>query len=258
MAQVVIPLNAFSDEKGLKKDIDFYITIIANSNANGIEIRKELLNSSSITHDLQKIHHTLKNHHLLTVYSAPIPLWKENYSLNEEGAQTAMEEAKQIEAKWLKLPLGHFDVQKSNLKPLTNLLDQYPTVRLLIENDQTREGGRINPLFQFFQQAEKQSVPVHMTFDVGNWVYTNENACDAAALLSPYVSYYHVKHVIPQNHRLLTVPINDGNKELWKEINDVYFSTVPKALEFPIFPDSPSINRYIEIINGDHAERVSS
>ncbi|MTT32404.1 sugar phosphate isomerase/epimerase [Terrilactibacillus sp. BCM23-1] len=257
MSQVVIPLNAFSNEKGLEKDLDFYITIIANSNADGIEIRKELLNAASLTHDLQQIHNTLKDHHLLTVYSAPIPLWKEDTSLNEERVSAVMEEAKQIQAKWIKLPLGNFDIQKSNLKALSNLLDHYPTIQLLIENDQTREGGRIDPLFQFFQEAEKQNVPVHMTFDVGNWMYTNEDAHKAASLLSPYVSYYHVKHVIQQNQKLLTVPIKNGN-ELWKEINDVYFSAIPRALEFPIFPDSASINRYIEIINGDHAERMSS
>ncbi|WP_445489047.1 hypothetical protein [Niallia sp. 03133] len=258
MSHVFIPLNAFSDENGLQYDIHFYISTIASSNADGIEIRRELLNSFSFKKDLQNIYYTLKQHSLFTVYSAPIPIWNKDYSLNEAAVAAVMEEANIIRAKWVKLPLGHFDDQKSDLQALHLFLKKYSEIQLLIENDQTMEGGQVKNLLAFFKNAEIYPIPVKMTFDIGNWMYLQENAADAAALFASYVSYFHLKHVVKKKNEWITVPIPNEEDALWKIVDKTYFPFIPKALEFQLAPTVSEINSYIDLIKGNKEERAKT
>lgn len=255
MSTIFIPLNAFSNELGLPKDLDFYISVIAKSDADGIEIRRELLDPLSIHNEIKKIITSLASYNLQIIYSAPIPLWKEDGSLNEKLLIDIFEECKLLQSPSLKLPLGHFHQENSNFDALISLLKKYSTVKLLIENDQTEEGGQIKNLLAFFQKADKKNIPVKMTYDIGNWTYLEEDALHAASLFSPYVAYYHLKHVIRSNNSLITVPINKEQQLLWKTVDQHYFSDMPKALEFPLNPIVAEINSYIELVKENDVER---
>ncbi|PKG22522.1 sugar phosphate isomerase/epimerase family protein [Niallia nealsonii] len=255
MSTIFIPLNAFSNELGLQEDIDFYISIITKSNADGIEIRRELLDLLSIHNEMKKIITSLASYNLKSIYSAPIPLWREDGSLNERSLTTLFEECKLLQATSLKLPLGHFHHENSNLDAFHSLLQKYSTIKLLIENDQTKEGGQIKNLLAFFKETDKKKIPVKMTYDIGNWIYLKEDALHAAALLSPYVAYYHLKHVIQSNNSLITVPISKEDQALWKTVDQHYFSNIPKALEFPLNPIASEINSYIDLVKENEVER---
>lgn len=249
MADVFIPLNAFSVNENLPEDLYFYISMIADSKADGIEIRRELMRTESIHSDILKISQLLPCSSLSTVYSAPIPLWNEHSLLNEKYVTMLLEECQILNANWLKLPLGHYQVNKSNLFLLQTILNQYKNIQLLIENDQTLEGGTIHHLLSFFENASKEGVWVKMTFDLGNWAFLHEDAQKAALLFKSYVAYYHLKHVIKKGHQLITVPVSTEEKALWKEV-EKEFPLVPKALEFPISPSVNELNRYIDIVKG--------
>lgn len=255
MSTVFIPLNAFSNEFGLQEDIDYYISLIAKSHADGIEIRRELLDSSSIKNEIKKISTRLKDCSLFTVYSAPVPLWKEDHSFNEETLTTIFEECKLLQAPWLKLPLGHFHNENSNIDALSLFLQKYSSIELLIENDQTIEGGKIKNLFAFFKRVDKSKLPIKMTFDIGNWIYLEEQPLEAAELFAPYVCYYHLKKVMGQNNQLVAVPISIEENPIWKTVDEKYFSNLAKALEFPLKPVVSEINSYIDLVKEKDIER---
>lgn len=247
MKNVIVPLNAFERIEVLENGQASYVRLIAESAAFGIEIRRELLLVPIQNQQLEQIRDEINTYGLFTVYSAPIELWNEDYQLNTEGLTKIFQEGISIGASWIKVSLGHFGKEESDMIELNHFLNQHPEIQLLVENDQTLYGGNISNLKAFFERAVELHVPVKMTFDAGNWDYTGQDVQEALHMLAPYVIYLHLKQVEEQNSELVTVPLEKEGNNSWKKVMDHFPEEMVKGLEFPIEPKEKT-REYIGLV----------
>ena len=249
MKNVIVPLNAFDSNDVTTNGQASFVKLIAESGAYGIEIRRELL--PAVVLPLGKIKREIDRYGLFTVYSAPIECWKEDYQLNEDQLSNIFQEAVILGAHWVKVSLGHFQQDKSNIAELGRFLAKQKGLQLLVENDQTPHGGNVQHLQAFFESAVDQNVPVKMTFDTGNWYYSKQDVEEAVQKLAPYVSYLHLKQV---TETLETVPIEREGEHSWKQVMSSFPADIVKALEFPIVPKEKTKD-YIQMITDMSRER---
>jgi len=242
MQNVVVPLNAFDRFEVLEKGQAAFIETISLSGAAGVEIRREL--TTGRARELEDIQSEINKYKLFTVYSAPIELWKQDHHLNEAELTEVFQEGLALGADWIKVSLGHFEQEQSNIAELALFVKQHKT-QLLVENDQTPHGGNINRLAAFFESAKAAGVPVKMTFDAGNWYYSGQDVEEALQKLAPYVSYLHLKQV---EQGPITVPLEKTGNTSWIKVNQQFPSSIMKALEFPIEPKE-RMKEYISLIN---------
>ncbi|MEH7095180.1 sugar phosphate isomerase/epimerase family protein [Neobacillus vireti] len=242
MKNVIVPLNAFDSIDVTTNGQESFVKLIAEAGAYGIEIRRELLPEAVLP--LGKIKREIDRYGLFTVYSAPIECWKEDCQLNEDQLNHIFQEATILGAQWVKVSLGHFQQNKSNIAELGKFLKKQKEIQLLVENDQTPHGGSIHHLQAFFESVVDQNVPVKMTFDTGNWYFSNQDVEDALQKLAPYVSYLHLKQV---TEKLETVPLEREGDHSWKLVMSSFPADIVKALEFPIVPKEKTKD-YIQMI----------
>lgn len=250
MQNVIVPLNAFDRVQVLEKGQTSFINLIASSGAFGVEIRRELFLEEKPP--LEGLRHEIQHYQLFTVYSAPIELWKKNHQLNEQELSMIFEEGKRLGAKWIKVSLGHFDKVQSNVNQLRTFLNEQPEILLLVENDQTLHGGNVTNIKSFFESATEQDVQVKMTFDAGNWYYSNQDVDEALSQLSQYVLYLHLKQVDQDNGELVTVPLQKNIGHSWERVMNSLPSHLVKALEFPIQPKERT-KEYIQMMTESEA-----
>lgn len=246
MNSIIIPLNAF-ETTGFQHAM---IGKIHEQQVHGVEIRRELM--KKVDQEIALIAEELKTYPLFTVYSAPIELWRENGELNTQELKVILEEAVSLGAQWVKVSLGFYQPQ-SPMTDLQQLLEAFPALRLFVENDQTSHGGNIASLHAFFDNAYE--VPVSMTFDIGNWLYVDEQPQKAIKMLRSFVGYIHIKHVIKSSGKLVTTAISNDSNEMWKDILKGFSHSIFKALEFPI--DEPEqIPGFISLVQAAEQEEV--
>jgi len=245
MQNIIVPLNAFNRVEVLEKGQISFIKLIANAGAFGVEIRRELFLEENPP--LESLKHEIQQHQLFTVYSAPIELWKKNHQLNEQELSLIFQEGNRLGAKWIKVSLGHFDKDQSNLSLLRSFLKEQPEIQLLVENDQTSHGGNVANLKSFFESATQDDVPVLMTFDAGNWYYSKQEVDAALCQLSQYIIYLHLKQVDQDNGELETVPLQKNIGHSWEKVMNSLPSHLVKALEFPIEPKERT-KEYIQMM----------
>lgn len=250
MQNVIVPLNAFDRVEVLEKGQTSFIKLIASSGAFGIEIRRELFSEQDPPLDSMK--QEIEQHQLFNVYSAPVELWNANHQLNEQELTAIFEEGKKLGAKWIKVSLGHFSKEQSNVSHLHFFLKQHPEIQLFVENDQTLYGGNVSNLKSFFESASEQDVPVKMTFDAGNWYYSKQDIDEALSQLSQYVQYLHLKQVDMKNGKLVTVPLQKNIGHSWEKVMNSLPSDLVKALEFPIQPKERT-KEYIQMMTESEA-----
>ncbi|XZF76978.1 sugar phosphate isomerase/epimerase family protein [Bacillus sp. AL-1R] len=246
MGNVIIPLNAYKNEMITVEEHESLISAISEAGADGVEIRKELLSPEDF--DFRALHELVRRYNLFIVYSVPIPLWKEDGGLNKENVMQAINESRELGAMMVKFPLGWFRNEASYLKELKTLMREYATeIKLFVENDQTNYGGNIQNLLSFFENASNLGVPVKMTFDVGNWMYTGEDVFEAIKKLEKYTEYVHLKHVEEKNGQLISLPLPIQKNAKWKKILSYFSNDLPKALEFPLEPGNMT-EQYVDLI----------
>ena len=254
MKNVIVPLNAFDSVEVIKNGQESFVKLIAESGAFGIEIRRELLPKPVHERQLELIRDEIGAYRLFTVYSAPIELWNENHQLNKEELTEVFQEAIALDADWIKVSLGHYHQEDSDIVKLNNFINQHQGFQLLVENDQTLYGGNVGRLKSFFESADVLNVPVKMTFDTGNWYYTSQDAVEALHQLAPYVIYLHLKNVEKKGDELITVPLEKEGNHSWKTVINHFPAEMVKALEFPIVPKE-KMNEYIRLISDISRER---
>lgn len=250
MNRVIIPLNAFDRKEVLENGQLSYISMIKESGAYGAEIRRELFSEQELP--LKQMREEMAGS-LFTVYSAPVELWKMNGTLNKDEILKINEEALLLGASWVKVSLGHYIKGVSDLEKLNQVLHQFDSIDLLIENDQTVHGGNAEILRSFFESASIAGVPVKMTFDTGNWLYTNESPIEAFGMLKEYVAYLHLKNVVSSGNGFITTELSNSETTDWRMIAKQLPVNLPRALEFPIDP----VSRLKEFIGMVHPTKTN-
>jgi sugar phosphate isomerase/epimerase len=204
------------------------LPIIAEAGADGVEIRRELLTSTQPDH-LTSLADAIAANGLMACYSAPETLCLLDGSLNPQIPELLLE-AHRLNARWLKLSLGHFQ-ENFPANRLRQWLAESP-VALVVENDQT-PGGRLAPMARFRDACRQHQLPVSLTFDMGNWLWVDESPEQAARQLAPAVGYVHVKAAAPGNHGWRALPPDEAG-ERWAALLNLLPTDVPRGIEFPL------------------------
>lgn len=201
---------------------------IKKSGADGVEIRHELLLDSD---NLIDISNKIKSLDLFSVYSVPMPLLNELGHVDLVNVQKYINEAEILSARFLKLPLGSLS-NRTDLAGLSSLLAN-TNVRLVIENDQTVEGGRVAPLITFFGLVVANRLPIEMTFDMANWHWLEEDAFAAAQALASHVAYIHVKASQKHQNKVKAIALDDSDGR-WEDLIALLPKHVARGIEFPL------------------------
>lgn len=209
-----------------------FVELLAKAGAQRIEWREELLTAE----DPRELARAIEQQGLEAVFSSPLQLWGAGQSQPNPQLASTLKRAQSFGAKWLKVSLGHF-TDNNDLHSLASCLAQHP-VQLLVENDQTLQGGRIEPFQRFFAQIEQHNLAVQMTFDIGNWQWQDQSAATAARLLGRHVGYVHCKAVTRRaNSTLVAIPPGPNDLHLWEQLLQHMAQGIPRAAEYPLQAD---------------------
>ncbi|MDB5983267.1 MAG: endonuclease [Pseudomonas sp.] len=224
---VSISLSSFGADLVRERGQASFVPLLANAGATRIELREELFSE----HNPEPLALAIAAQGLECLYSSPQELWVGG-QLNAELESTLLR-AKAYGAQWLKVSLGHFS-DNCDLAALAECLAHHP-VRLLVENDQTVQGGRIEPLRRFLAKVDELNVPVGLTFDIGNWHWQEQSAISAAKQLGRYVEYVHCKAVARNAQgKLIAIPPGLSDLHLWEQLLKQFSHGVPRAIEYPL------------------------
>lgn len=220
------------------------LPIIADAGADGVEIRRELLSQKELN-QLPALASSIEAHGLLACYSAPEPLCLDDGSLNPR-LPALLEEARTLNALWLKVSLGHYQ-QKAELERLRGWLEE-SGMALVVENDQT-ECGQLAPMQRFKAACTVLNLPVTLTFDTGNWLWVGDSPEEAARHLAPAVSYIHVKAAVPHHDRFRAIAPDQAD-ERWLSLLNALPPDAPRGIEFPLEGDDlTAVTRhYVELL----------
>lgn len=222
------------------------IPIVAAAGAAGLEIRRELFAELP---DFDELHDLLLKHKLFSVYSAPIELFRKDGSLARDELDQVMGEAQQLQSRFVKVSLGHFS-PSSNMLDWSRFVAKAP-VPLLLENDQTAHGGKLESIANFLAVCSGTGVPVGMTFDMGNWRWSGVDAEVAARTLAGHVQYVHCKGVWNDKGKLKAIPL-DEDDAVWRRLFSHFPRGVQRAIEFPI------IGKDLEAMTRDYVAMLAS
>ncbi|MVV48585.1 AP endonuclease [Pseudomonas sp. PB120] len=229
---VSISLSSFGAELVRQRGQGSFIEILAAAGATHIEWREELLT----VEDPAQLADATQTHGLESVYSTPMELWLAGQSRPNPELITALQRAQAFGAKWLKVSLGYF-TDTCDLQTLARILGKSP-VHLLVENDQTLHGGRIEPFQRFFADVEQHNLPIKMTFDIGNWHWQDQSPASAARLLGRHVGYVHCKAVTRRvDGKLIAIPPAASDLQRWEHLLRHMAQGVMRAAEYPLQGD---------------------
>ena len=229
---VSISLSSYGAELVRQQSQLSFVEVLAAAGAQCIEWREELLTDEQPTELAQ----AAVQQDLKSVFSSPLELWVAGRAQANAELAATLDRAQAFGSRWLKVSLGYF-TDTNDLESLHALLNRHP-VRLLVENDQTLHGGRIEPLQRFFTEVERRGLPVKMTFDIGNWQWQDQSALTAARLLGRHVDYLHCKAVARRpDGKLVAVPPGATDLHLWEQLLKHMTQGITRAVEFPLQGD---------------------
>ncbi|AZF63587.1 sugar phosphate isomerase/epimerase [Pseudomonas sp. LBUM920] len=229
---VSISLSSYGAECVRQQGQLSFVDVLSAAGAQRIEWREELLT----TEHPATLAQAAAAHGLESVYSSPLELWVAGRAQPNAELNDTLDRAQAFGARWLKVSLGYF-TDTNDLQSLHALLNRHP-VKLLVENDQTLHGGRIEPMQRFFTEVERLGLPVKMTFDIGNWQWQDQSALTAARLLGRHVDYLHCKAVARrQDGKLVALPPGATDLHLWEQLLKHMTQGITRAVEFPLQGD---------------------
>jgi sugar phosphate isomerase/epimerase len=239
---VAISLGAFGADLVRQRGQGSFVPLLVAAGVARIELREELFT----TEEFPTLAASIQDQGLECLYSAPLELWLEGNTQPNPALDKALQNATACGASLLKVSLGHFFGNKnpqgaeregSDVAALADRLARYD-VHLLVENDQTVQGGRIEPFTQFFAQVEALQMPIGMTFDIGNWQWQEQSAISAATKLGRYVEYLHCKAVSRNAAgKLIAIPPAQTDLDLWEQLLKHMRNGIPRAVEYPLQGD---------------------
>lgn len=226
---VSISLSSYGADFVRQQGQSGFVELLVAAGAQRIEWREELLTNEQPAILAQ----AAAEHGLESVFSSPLELWVAGRAQPNAELSATLDRAQAFGSRWLKVSLGYF-TDTNDLQSLQALLNRHP-VKLLVENDQTLHGGRIEPMQRFFTEVERLGLPVKMTFDIGNWQWQDQSALTAARLLGRHVDYLHCKAVARrQDGKLVALPPGATDLHLWEQLLKHMTQGITRAVEFPL------------------------
>jgi sugar phosphate isomerase/epimerase len=247
---VLVAASAYGADLVHRHGHAYLLPIVAAAGAKGIEIRRELMEGIPAHADLLLLHRQIVAHDLYAVYSTPVELWRADGTFAQVEMTQAMQQAAALQARFLKVSLGFFteDCEDRALAILAAFVADAP-VPVILENDQTPQGGRLPAIERFLKRCETSGIAVGMTFDIGNWRWQQGDAAQAALALGRFVRYVHCKGVREVGGKLNAVPLS-GEDPHWRMLFRYFSANVPRAIEFPLVGDDLAAvtRRYVDLL----------
>lgn len=230
--QVLISLSSFGAAEVRRHGQLWFTRLAQQAGADGVEVRGELLVDAAA--ELAAIARVVSDWGGQAVYSSFEPLWAPPGSLDLAAVQRAVDSARLLGARRLKMSIGDF--RGTPAADFRRLAQAVEGIELLIENDQTAAAGTVDALRAFFRAADDAGTPLAQTFDMGNWHWTGEEPLQAAEAFSKRVRYVHCKGVQRQSKRWVAVPIADSAAP-WRALLRALPRGLPWAIEYPLVGD---------------------
>ena len=232
MAPIFVSLSSYGSTGVVRRGQAWFVNVVKNAGADGVEIRSELLSRPEVEIPLI----AQKCEGLRTIYSCADPLFTAQGELLDGALDLALCHAGAIRAETIKFSIGGgASASSESMQKLAERLHD-SAFPVLIENDQSIEGGSIFSLQRFFRNAADLGLELGMTFDIGNWHWAGECPQVALAAFQDRIQYVHTKGVVKQANRWIAVPLADSEAP-WKAILDAMPNNCPWALEFPLVDD---------------------
>lgn len=191
-----------------------------------VEVRREFI--KDFNKEIIDIKEKSNKYKINLFYSVPEWIFKEN-KLRYEEIEGYFTEANKMNCRNVKLNIGEVEeLLIEDVNKIENLCNRY-NIKATIENDQTFENGRADKIYKFLKRNRELGGSISFTFDVGNWIFQNEDSSINAEILSEFVTYIHLKNVDENRGNTL---IDKGILNL-KNILDKLPKDVPMALEYP-------------------------
>ncbi|WDM57269.1 AP endonuclease [Pseudomonas sp. NEEL19] len=229
---VSISLSSYGADFVRQRGQEQFLDLLAAAGVSRVELREELFASAP---DAAALGAVIAGLGMECLYSTPLELWTAQ-GVPDPSLVHKLYTARALGAVALKVSLGHFN-EHCDLSALAALLPAQGPL-LLVENDQTLQGGRIEPLQRFFEQADACGLNLGMTFDIGNWHWQGEVALHAARQLGRWVRYVHCKGVQRRaDGRLVAVPPQASDLRAWAEQLAEFAPGVVRAVEYPLAGD---------------------
>ncbi|AZF57955.1 sugar phosphate isomerase/epimerase [Pseudomonas sp. R11-23-07] len=229
---VSISLSSYGAELVRQQGQLSFVALLHAAGARRIEWREELLT----TEPPGTLAQAAAEQGLESVFSSPLELWVAGRAQPNADLAATLDRAQAFGSRWLKVSLGYF-TDTNDLESLHALLNRH-SVKLLVENDQTLHGGRIEPMQRFFTEVDRLGLPVRMTFDIGNWQWQDQSALTAARLLGRHVDYLHCKAVARRpDGKLIAQPPGATDLHLWEQLLTHMTQGITRAVEFPLQGD---------------------
>lgn len=191
-----------------------------------IEVRREFI--KDFNKEIIDIKEKANKYKINLFYSVPEWIFKEN-KLRYKEIEGYFIEANKMNCKNVKLNIGEVDeLLIEDVNKIKELCNRY-NIKITVENDQTFENGRAEKIYKFLKRNRELGGSISFTFDVGNWVFQNEDPVINAEILSDFVTYIHLKNVDKNRGNIL---IDKGILNL-KNILDKLPKNLPMALEYP-------------------------
>ena len=217
--------------------------LAARAGAAGLEVRQELMTKAD--YPLDSLTQVFNQLDLECTFSAKAHVW--NYEhCDVEGLLGALDIAETLGARLLKVGIGALptdpSLSKSELLTVAARLKD-SRVHLVIENDQTPEGGDIKVMETALALLADAGIEAGLTFDTGNWYWVGENPIDAARQLGSRVDYVHCKSIDLVNDQPRVCQPRAPHLAAWSTLWTAFKPNTLRSIEFPLAQeDSVDLN----------------
>lgn len=237
LPQVAVCTSAFGSTLMLAQGQAASLKWIHEAGADKVEIRRELLPTDFQAFDMlgtQCVEHSLG-----VIYSTADGLWDETRPA--ESVSRRLQEARELGAESIKFALGDYrGAGRDTWQALSVLFTDSGIPQILIENDQTSQGGSISAMTACLKDAEHAGCSLGMTFDIGNWQWCGASAQHAAECLGRHVRYVHCKGVRTDISGKCHARVpSDKDLYEWSSMFRHFPKDVIRAIEYPLQPTPP-------------------
>lgn len=201
-----------------------------------VEVRREFI--KDFHNELKSIKQASDRLGVEVFYSVPDTLFK-NGKLQAEAIENYCSEAKKMGCRNIKFNIGEFNsITNEDINKINSFYES-DYINFTIENNVNEAEGKSKKIKNFMDECKRLNIKVKCTFDVGNWIWQNEDPEKNAQLLKDEVTYIHLKDVSVENGPK-AVLLDEGVIP-WKRILRVFKDDLPIAIEYPCYPDPISI-----------------
>lgn len=224
--KLVINTLVFLDDLNNGVEQSIIIDKINSLGIKNVEVRREFI--KDFNKEILDIKEKANSYNMNLFYSVPEYLFKKD-KLRRSEIEGYFSEAYNMNCHNVKMNIGEInELLEEDAKSIDDLCRKY-LIKLTVENDQTVENGRLEKIYKFLKKDREFGGEISFTFDVGNWIFQEEDPVKNSELLKDFVTYIHLKNADDNRKNTL---LDKGILNLEKILNNLS-KNLPMALEYP-------------------------